>query len=464
MLRPTLLRLPLAARLTASAPRMILPAPNKLFHCNYQNLTIDMKTTLPKLVVVALCIAAPFRPGSMLAQAPPGQPPVAAPTAPLLSPDQLQNLVGRIALYPDDLLGLMLPAATTPLDIVKGQHFLEKYKQDKTLKPDPSLSQPVLSLLAYPEVVSFMSDDLDWTQALGQAVIAQQPDLLQAIQIFRRKAQDAGNLKTDDKQVVVDQQDGVKIVPAKQEVVYVPQYQPSAAVVQQTAAPAVTYSSTAYPNYYVPGAAAAAATTGYVAGAATAYGMNWAAGAVYSAPYAAQSSYNQQQRQNYATQSQQSWQNYSNSAQTQRQNAASQNQGARQQTSTTNQAQRQQSASGAQSQAGANQGQRQQSLSGAQSQAGANQAQRQGAAGAQQGQRQAPEGAQHWQGSSPAGRQGGQTQAARSASAGQFGGRQAGSGSGALGGMSSGSRSQSFSKRGGQSMSSMSHGGGGRHR
>ena len=141
----------------------------------------------------------------MLAQVPPGQPQPAAPTAPLLSPDQLQNLVGRIALYPDDLLGLVLPAATTPLDIVKGQHFLEKYKQDKNLKPDPSLSQPVLNLLAYPEVISFMNDDLDWTQALGEAVIAQQPDVLQAIQIFRRKAQDAGNLKTDDKQVVVDQ-------------------------------------------------------------------------------------------------------------------------------------------------------------------------------------------------------------------------------------------------------------------
>ena len=76
-----------------------------------------------------------------------------------------------------------------------------------------------------------MTDDLDWTQALGEAVIAQQPDVLQAIQIFRRKAQDAGNLKTDDKQVVVEQEDAVKIVPAKQEVVYVPQYQPSAAVV-----------------------------------------------------------------------------------------------------------------------------------------------------------------------------------------------------------------------------------------
>jgi hypothetical protein len=441
-----------------------------------------MKTTLPKVVIAAACIAAPFGLGNMLAQAPPGHPQLAAPTAPLLSPDQLQNLVGGIALYPDDLLGLVLPAATTPLDVVKGQRFLEKYKHDKSLKPDPSLSQPVVSLLAYPEVVNLMGNDIDWTEALGQAVLAQQADVLQAIQIFRRRAQDAGNLKTDDKQVVVEEQDAVKIVPAKQEVIYVPQYQPSAAVVQQPV-PAVTYSSTAYPSYYHPGATAAAATTGYVAGAATAYGLNWGAGAVYSAPYAAQSSYNQQQRQNYASQSQQSWQNYSSSAQTQRQNATSQNQGARQQTATTNQAQRQQSASGFQSQAGANQGQRQQSasgfqsqaggnqaqrqqsFSGAQSQMGANQAQRQGAAGAQQGQRQAPQGAQHWQGGG-AGRQGGQSLGARSGSSGQFGGRQSGGGreGGALGGMSSGSRSQSFSQRGGQSMSSMQHGGGGRRR
>ena len=324
-------------------------------------------------------------------QVPPGQPQLAAPTAPLLSPDQLQNLVGRIALYPDDLLGLVLPAATTPLDIVKGQRFLEKYKQDKSLKPDPSLPQPVLSLLAYPEVVNLMGNDLDWTQALGQAVLAQQADVLQAIQIFRRKAQDAGNLKTDDKQVVVEQQDAVKIVPAKPEVIYVPQYQPSTVVVQQPV-PAVTYSSTAYPSYYYPGATAVAATTGYMVGAATAYGLNWGTGAVYNAPYASQSYYNQQQRQNYASQSQQNWQNYSSSAQTQRQNAASQNQSARQQTATTNQAQRQQSASGAQSQAGANQGQRQQS---AQQTTSGNQMQRQDAAAgaqssAQQGQATTP--------------------------------------------------------------------------
>ena len=457
-----------------------------------------MKTTLLKLIVVAVCIAAPFRPGSMLAQAPPGQPQLAAPTAPLLSPDQLQNLVGRIALYPDDLLGLVLPAATTPLDIVKGQRFLEKYKQDKSLKPDPSLPQPVLSLLAYPEVVNLMGNDIDWTEALGQAVLAQQADVLQAIQIFRRKAQDAGNLKTDDKQVVVDQQDAVTIVPAKPEVIYVPQYQPSTVVVQQPV-PAVTYSSTAYPSYYYPGATAVAATTGYMVGAATAYGLNWGAGAVYSAPYASQSvlqsAAETELRESVATKLAKLFQFGTNAAtkcrfsKPKRAAADSYYQpgatpavrqwlpiaggGKSDATSAVRAANHfwksnaaAERRGGAQSSAQQSQAQRQQSFSGAQSQMGANQAQRQGAAGAQQGQRQAPEGAQHWQGGGGAGRQGGQSPGARSGSSGQFGGRQSGGGreGGAFGGMSSGSRSQSFSQRGGQSMSSMHHGGGGGRR
>jgi len=141
---------------------------------------MKIKTSLPKLIAVAMCIAA-LHPSSMLAQLPPGQPQSTAAAVPLLSPDQLEQLVGRIALYPDDLLGLVLPASTTPLDIVKGQQFLSKYKTNKSLKPDPSISQPVLNLLTYPDVVNLMADDLDWTQALGNAVLAQQQDVLQAI-------------------------------------------------------------------------------------------------------------------------------------------------------------------------------------------------------------------------------------------------------------------------------------------
>jgi uncharacterized membrane protein YgcG len=425
---------------------------------------MKMKTPLPKLIIAAMCIAATIHPGSLLAQAPPGQPaPAAAPAGPMLSPEQMEQLVGRIALYPDDLLGLVLPASTVPLDVVKGQRFLAKYKTNKSLKPDASLSQPVLNLLIYPEVIDLMANDLDWTEALGQAVLAQQADVLQAIQIFRRKAEATGNLKTDDKQVVVtDQQEMIKIVPANPEVIYVPQYQPTTVVVQQSA-PAVTYYPTAYPSYYHPGATAAAVTAGYWAGrgAAYAYGTNWYSGNYYNTPYANQSAYNQEQRQNYSQQNQQNRQNYSQENQQNRQNTASSNQSSRQQTSTTNQSQRQESRSNTQSQASANQSSRQSTASSNQSQrqstaSGAQgQGQRQGAGGASQGARS---------GAGGAGAGGGGGRGGGGGGGGRFGGGgggRGGGGGGAFGGASSGSRAGGFSQRGGQSMSGMRGGGGG---
>jgi hypothetical protein len=264
-----------------------------------------MKTTPKKLILMAaVCISATFHPGGMLAQAPPGQPPPATRSAPLLSPDQLQNLVGRIALYPDDLLALVLPASTTPLDIVKAQRFLAAHEKDKSRKPDPSISQPVVNLLTYPDVLAVMGNDLDWTEALGNALTAQQPDVLQAIQIFRRKAQAAGNLKSDDKQVVVVKQDVVQIVPAKPDVIYVPQYQPATVVVAQPV-PAVTYVATPYPVYYNP---VATATVAVATAATVAYGLNWAGGGIYHAPYAAHYGQIQDQRMDYANNAREDWQ------------------------------------------------------------------------------------------------------------------------------------------------------------
>ena len=106
-----------------------------------------------------------------------------------------------------------------------------------------------MNLLTYPDVINLMGDDLDWTEALGHAVTSQQPDVLEAIQIFRRKAQAAGNLKSDDKQIIVVKQETIQIVPAKAEIISVPAYQPAIVVVAQPA-PVVTYAPTAYPVYY----------------------------------------------------------------------------------------------------------------------------------------------------------------------------------------------------------------------
>ena len=207
-------------------------------------------------VVLAIVFAAPA-----LAQAP------AAPggAAPAPAAGELDALVGRIALYPDDLVGIILPASTNPLQLVQADRYLDKRKADPKLPVDDKWDDAVKSLLNYPDVVKMMSGDLDWTSALGEAVVADQGDVLEAIQSFRRRAQAAGNLKSDGKQVVEVEKEIINIVPADPQVIYVPQYNPSTVVVY--GAPAWGYYPTPYPSYYYP----------YPPGAALAAGVIWGA-------------------------------------------------------------------------------------------------------------------------------------------------------------------------------------------
>ena len=93
-----------------------------------------------------------------------------------LSPDELEVLVARIALYPDELIAVITAAALYPLQIVEAARFLDQYAKDKSLKPKESWDGSVISLLNYPDIVKMMSDDLDWTQALGDAIAYQQKD------------------------------------------------------------------------------------------------------------------------------------------------------------------------------------------------------------------------------------------------------------------------------------------------
>ncbi len=212
----------------------------------------------------------------VLAQAPvagEGPPPVR------MSDKQLEDLVGRIALYPDDLLAIVLPASTFPLDIVQADRFLQQLKKTPQLHPDTRWNESVRSLLNYPEVVTMMSQDLDWTQDLGEAVVSQQGDVLKAIQAFRARVSTAGNLKTDDKQIIVQEKETIKIVQANPEVIYVPQYQPSSVVVYSSA-PVYSYYPTPYPVYYYPYPPGAALATGLFFGAATAWACNWNRGHV----------------------------------------------------------------------------------------------------------------------------------------------------------------------------------------
>jgi hypothetical protein len=185
--------------------------------------------------------------------------------APPSSAEELGNLVGPIALYPDDLVAIILPAATNPLQLVQADRFLDKRKADPKLAVDDKWDDAVKSLLNYPDVMKKMSADLDWTSALGEAVVADQGAVLEAIQSFRRKAQAAGNLKSDGKQVVAAQKEIITIVPADPQVIYVPQYNPSTVVVY--GAPVWGYYPTPYPSYYYP----------YPPGAALAAGVIWGA-------------------------------------------------------------------------------------------------------------------------------------------------------------------------------------------
>ncbi len=200
-----------------------------------------------------------------------------------LTPEQLEELVGRIALYPDDLVAIILPASTFPLDVVQADRFLQRLKQDKNLKPDERWDESIRNLLNYPEVISMMSQDLDWTQDLGEAVVGQQADVIKAIQTFRAKAQSAGNLKSDDKQIVVKENNVIQIVPADPEVIYVPQYQPSTVIVTQPVPAPPVYYPSPYPSYYYPypaGYAFAGFATGVFFGAATAWACNWGGGSI----------------------------------------------------------------------------------------------------------------------------------------------------------------------------------------
>jgi hypothetical protein len=197
--------------------------------------------------------------------------------APAYTQEQLEKLVGPIALYPDDLLAITLPSATYPLDLVKAQRFLEKLKKDPKAQPDPSLPDSVLKLLNYPDVVKMMNDDLDWTEALGEAVDTDEAGVMNAVQSFRRKAEGAGNLKSNDKQVVVVEKETIVIQPANPEVIYVPQYQPSQVIVYSPTPYAWGYYPTPYPSYYYPYPPGAALATGLIWGAAIggAWGMGW---------------------------------------------------------------------------------------------------------------------------------------------------------------------------------------------
>jgi hypothetical protein len=212
-----------------------------------------------------------------------------SPQAALFRIEELEQLVAPIALYPDALLAQILMASTYPLEIVSAARWVEANPnlQGQALEDalqtqtwDPS----VKSLAAFPQVLTMMNDKLDWTQKLGDAFLAQQKDVMDAVQRLRTKAQAQGHLpSTPEQKIIVEQPAGsettiVKIEPANPQVVYVPSYNPT-----------VVYGAwpyPAYPPYYYYPAGYVAATSifsfgiGMAAGAALWGGYDWHGGDV----------------------------------------------------------------------------------------------------------------------------------------------------------------------------------------
>jgi len=204
-----------------------------------------------------------------------------------LSKGQLEQLVAPIALYPDSLVSQILMASTYPLEIVQAERWL---KQNKKLKGDAlakalekqTWDPSIRSLINFPQVLGMMNERLDWTQKLGDAVLSEKAAVMDAVQALRKRAKDAGQLKTTKEQKVTEktipptetilvESKVIVIESASPSVVYVPTYNPT-----------IVYGAWPYPAYppayyYPPAYRPGAAAWGFAAGVAltAAWGYAW---------------------------------------------------------------------------------------------------------------------------------------------------------------------------------------------
>ncbi len=208
----------------------------------------------------------------------------APPQQPTFKPEELEQIVAPIALYPDSLLAQIFMASTYPLEIVEAARWSKanpKVTGDalQTALEKQTWDPAVKSLTAFPDVLAGMNDKLDWTQKLGDAFLADQKGVMDAVQRLRAKAKAEGNLSSSKEQKVTTEPAPagsstttiIEIAPTDPEVVYVPTYNPT-----------VVYGAWAYPAYppypvyaYPPGAAFFSFTAGVIVGGALWGNCNW---------------------------------------------------------------------------------------------------------------------------------------------------------------------------------------------
>jgi len=210
--------------------------------------------------ITCLLVCALGAPPAALAQAPVAAlSPYTAPAAnaPIFNQQQLDQMLAPVALYPDALLSQVLMAATYPTEVVEAARWAQQRPGlTGTALQDALQGQPwdesVKSLCAFPAVLNRMSQGLAWTQQLGDAFIDQQQQVMDTVQALRRKAQAAGNLRSNPQQTVAIDNNAITIAPANPQIVYVPTYNP-AFVYGPWGDPAYP---PYYPSYWGPGVGA----------------------------------------------------------------------------------------------------------------------------------------------------------------------------------------------------------------
>src|SRR5438034_5729863 len=240
-------------------------------------LRVEAARTLARSIVAITCVSLLLA-GTPLVQAwHVSQQPATAQQTVKIPSDQLDALVAPIALYPDNLLSQTLVASTYPLEIIQLQQWLDKHKdlvkdqkklaeQVKKQSWDPSIQ----AMAALPDVVKRLADDIQWTTDLGNVFLAQQKDVMDAIQLIRAKAKGQGALQSNQQQKVetqvVESKQVIVIEQANPEVVYVPSYDPTYVY----GAPIYPYPPIYYPPY---------PTGGVIAASAISFGVGLAIGA-----------------------------------------------------------------------------------------------------------------------------------------------------------------------------------------
>ena len=195
-----------------------------------------MKTIKVQSVIRrALClVCVPLLAGGLVVAQQPA-PPAPAP-AQLLSPEQLDTLVAPIALYPDALLSQVLVASTYPLEVVEAQQWLQRNgslrgQQLTEAARQQNWDASVQAMVAFPDVLTMLNQDVQWSTALGNAFLAQQADVMAAVQGMRARAHANGKLATTPQQTVTTETQGgqtaIDIAPADPQVIYVPEYDPA---------------------------------------------------------------------------------------------------------------------------------------------------------------------------------------------------------------------------------------------